>query len=84
MARLEQSSHHQELLQLQALKDTIAEQQEVLRNAKETEKRAKAQLKEIQQKITVRLEERERVRDEEGEGERDVHALHVVNCRLSI
>ena len=55
MARLEQSSQHQELLQLQALENSIVEQKEILKQAKDTEKRAKAQLKEIQQNIAVSL-----------------------------
>ena len=53
-ARLEQSTHHQQIVQLQQLKQDIQQQREILKQAKETEKIAKRQLKDIQEKLAVR------------------------------
>ncbi len=52
-ARLEQSSHHQQTKQLQKLKDDIKDQKELINMCKETEKKAKQHLKDIQEKLLV-------------------------------
>lgn len=49
--RINQSTHHQQLVELQALKDTVAHQKELLKTAEDTEKRAKQQLQDIQKKM---------------------------------
>lgn len=50
-ARMEQSSHHQQLTQLQQLSDSMVQLKDVLKQAQSTEKTAKTQLKDIQQKM---------------------------------
>ena len=51
--RLEQTSHHQQFVQLQKLKDDIEEQKELVIRAKQSEKNAKQHLKDIQDKLLV-------------------------------
>lgn len=50
-ARLEQSSHHQQIVQVEQLKEAIKTQKDVLNQSKEMEKKAKKQLKDIQSKL---------------------------------
>ena len=52
-ARMEGSTHHQQLVHLQQLKDSTQQLKETLTLAKETECRAKEQLKDIQKKLEV-------------------------------
>ena len=53
LARLEQSPHHQQVVQLQKLKDDIKTQRELLEEARNTEEKAKKHLKDIQDKLSV-------------------------------
>ena len=52
-ARVEQSSYHQEVLKVQQIKESIEGQHAILKEARETEKKAKMHLKEIEAKIEV-------------------------------
>ena len=52
-ARMEGSTHHQQLVHLQQLKDSAQQLRETLTLSKETESRAKEQLKDIQKKLEV-------------------------------
>ena len=54
-ARLEQSSHHQQIVQVEQLKEAIQTQKDVLNQSKEMEKKAKKQLKDIQSKLEVHV-----------------------------
>merc|ERR1711971_1017182 len=50
-ARLEQSSHHQQLEEIQALQNSIGEQEEILKNAEETQKKMSKKVKDLEDKI---------------------------------
>lgn len=52
-AQLEQSSHHQQLMQCEQLKESIKSQESVLADALESEISLKTQLKELEHKIKV-------------------------------
>ncbi|KAL5486574.1 hypothetical protein EMCRGX_G019076 [Ephydatia muelleri] len=58
--RINQSTHHQQMVELQTLKDTIAHQKELLKATEETEKRAKQQLQDIQKKMKESKSHQER------------------------
>lgn len=52
-ARLEQSTHHQQLMQVEQLKESIKSQQDIISQAKDIEAKAMKQLQEIEHKIEV-------------------------------
>lgn len=51
--RIEQSSHHQQLVQLQKLKDDIKQRTGQITEAKKVEQTATEHLREIQEKLSV-------------------------------